>query len=51
MHKHFLDELFENREITEDMLYRYKLGKYRRPDRESERIAKAIYDLIDDLEL
>jgi len=28
MSKNFLDELFEKREITDDMLRRYKLGKY-----------------------
>lgn len=29
MSKDFLDEVFQKREITDDMLRRYKLGKYR----------------------
>lgn len=29
MSKDFIDELFEKREVTEDMLRRYKLGKYK----------------------
>lgn len=29
MSKDFIDELFEKREITDDMLRRYKLGKYK----------------------
>jgi len=29
MSKDFFDEIFEKREITDDMLRRYKLGKYK----------------------
>ena len=29
MSKDFLDEVFQKRDITDDMLRRYKLGKYR----------------------
>ena len=29
MTKDFLDEIFQTRQITDDMLRRYKLGKYR----------------------
>jgi hypothetical protein len=30
MSKDFIDELFEKRKMTDDMLQRYKLGKYKK---------------------